>query len=813
MGENYGQSSDENNLSIHFGGKYGQIEIGGKYIGAEFHHSRPLPSRISFYYPVANSIDLSTSYWKRYESNPFLIILNVEGEVDTLGIEPLEYSYTPFNATFIEPHKKYEVTYNYQFCDSLPVMVLQIQIKNLTEESQEFIVFSSLVTTLRTSHSFTIRNKAIQKYIRSGSIALTSFDEVDTDSALIFIANAGEMSIPQNTQNEKTANEPLKNPQASFSYTKQLNPEESMNIIQLIGSCRQSESERVLDKAMKTWREEVQRNSMRVSDYVFKQSKFYVTDPALQQTANWSKAILASNKHYIDEWIIPMPCPAEYNFFFTHDLLLTGLGAVLFDINYVKNGYQFLQSLAKADSILPHAYYWKDNGYNTEYCNSDNWNHLWFIISLSSYLKHSGDIETVQSLYPVASKSLQLMIENKGSDDLMYASRPDWWDIGNVYGARAYISSLMIKALQDYVFLSSQLGKVDDRLIPDLTLAETMKTQLVNKLWNDDKNFLMNMMIENTVDPHYYSGSLIAAAFDILDTSRRTKLLESAEENLLDQNLGIRNAMPPDFQGLVKEYQFKEGEVGEPYYYFNGAVWPQGIVWYVLGLISDNQPNQAKQALKKYLTVSGIMNSPSGQPSFFEYRVTDPESPRYGEIDKPTFLWAAGWYLHALYRLCGLQENSWNISFNPNLSNDLDNPEYDLTIYGKLCRVKWEGEGKYFKRIEFDNKRKSSAIISSPVQSIVLERGQPDQPYLASATCMVGNAYFNDSNRLLSLDIRGLSAQKIRLKVISPMKVKNVDADGLDIAESLSSETDDKVLIYTLVKKMSRESEKISFYF
>jgi len=49
-------------IAYTFDGHFGQVEVGGRYAGAEFHRSRPLPSRISFYYPVANSIELSTGY-------------------------------------------------------------------------------------------------------------------------------------------------------------------------------------------------------------------------------------------------------------------------------------------------------------------------------------------------------------------------------------------------------------------------------------------------------------------------------------------------------------------------------------------------------------------------------------------------------------------------------------------------------------------------------------------------------------------------------------------------------------------------------
>lgn len=43
----------------------GQIEIGSPCVGVEIHKSSPLLNRIGFYYPVANSFDISTDYWTR----------------------------------------------------------------------------------------------------------------------------------------------------------------------------------------------------------------------------------------------------------------------------------------------------------------------------------------------------------------------------------------------------------------------------------------------------------------------------------------------------------------------------------------------------------------------------------------------------------------------------------------------------------------------------------------------------------------------------------------------------------------------------
>ncbi|NIV11194.1 MAG: hypothetical protein GWN62_07845, partial [Aliifodinibius sp.] len=97
---------------------------GGNFVGAEFHHSRPLPSRISFYYPVANSIDLSTDYWMRDESQPFLIRLNFDGQIKEIGTEPWTYRYTPFFAAFEKADSSYQMLITYHFSKDFPAMVV-----------------------------------------------------------------------------------------------------------------------------------------------------------------------------------------------------------------------------------------------------------------------------------------------------------------------------------------------------------------------------------------------------------------------------------------------------------------------------------------------------------------------------------------------------------------------------------------------------------------------------------------------------------------------------------------------------------------
>src|SRR6185295_10586823 len=119
-------------LSFTFDKHYGQIEVGGRYAGAEFHRSRPLPSRISFYYPVANSIDLSTDYWKRDASRPMTIGVKVDGsQRRSIGNEPWTYTVAPHRVVFERMQGPFRYMISYEFCLSEPAMVMSLKVTNI----------------------------------------------------------------------------------------------------------------------------------------------------------------------------------------------------------------------------------------------------------------------------------------------------------------------------------------------------------------------------------------------------------------------------------------------------------------------------------------------------------------------------------------------------------------------------------------------------------------------------------------------------------------------------------------------------------
>ena len=150
-----------------------------------------------------------------------------------------------------------------------------------------------------------------------------------------------------------------------------------------------------------------------------------------------------------------MPCPAEYNFYFSHDVLVSDLTAVHFDPARVKRDLDFIVKHARADSVIPHAYYWKDSTFVTEWADSDNWNNYWMIITTASYLRHTADFSFVKIIFPKLIKCLETGLQNKGHDNLMWTNRPDWWDIGRNYAPRAYMTILAIKAIREFIYIAT----------------------------------------------------------------------------------------------------------------------------------------------------------------------------------------------------------------------------------------------------------------------------------------------------------------------------------------------------------------------
>ncbi|MCX6151258.1 MAG: hypothetical protein NTX22_12080 [Ignavibacteriales bacterium] len=781
-----------------------QIEVGNHYVGIELHHSSPMLQRISFYYPTANSIDLSNDYWKRDSNFIMAASLSIDGKKEWIGLEPYELVSNPYSVKLQKSDAIKSLKISYDFCKNKPAMIITFEITNLGKEAKEFEFETQLETSVKTCHSYKSKEIAWTEFANDGATIFTNFEDRETQNAQIFVANAGQnpvdctsisylrngsiipnrwwQNVDWNNKQKIILKENKQRPAAYFLYRKKLKPMETMKIIQIVGMCKQDEGKSITKYLKVNFKKEVNEFEKYISNEVGK-VKFKTGDEDLDKTYAWAKSLLAVNQHYIDGSIQPMPCPAEYNFYFTHDVLLTNLAAVNFDLVRVKSNLQFIIKHATKDYIIPHAYYWRDTSYITEYCTPDNWNHFWFIILSGSYLRHSMDKPFLKTLYPYLTKSLEQTLQNR-KDDLMWAYRPDWWDIGRNFGPRSFMTIQAIKAIREYVFISTILDENATKLEEYETMADNMQKKLNEKLWSKDLKYLVNYWEDGSLDSHYYIGSLLAAPYGLIPDDRKKELVETASQKLLDPKLGIYAAYPMDFDKQIEFLKFAGNEAGDPFKYINGGIWTHGNTWYVLALIAAKEKEKAYTFIKNIMTINGVLKSPNGQPAMYEYRNSNNLDPSvYGKIDKPQFMWAAGWYVYALYHLFGIEENEWNVSFNPYLNNEIKNCEFDLMVNGKMTKVRIEGSGELLEKILYDDKDYSSSVIPVDIKpkSIMLVLGKLTKPYISQVNGLLSSCVY--SRNSLICNISAYQGKEISLKIISPQKPCSILIDKQEIKD------------------------------
>jgi hypothetical protein len=510
----------------------------------------------------------------------------------------------------------------------------------------------------------------------------------------------------------------------------------------------------------------------------------------------WARALLASNAHYLDGQILPMPCPAEYNFFFTHDMLLTDLAAVNFDLQRVKNDLLYLASKSE-ENIIPHAYYWKDDGFKKEMCAPDNWNHLWFLIVAAGYLRHSLDDSTAQVLYPLLSRSVEQVLLQRKADGLVHGKHPDWWDIGNVEGPRAYLTILMTRALKDYLFVSAFLGRYSDDLKKLEATAQEMQEALVGKLWDDDTKYLINYNGQD-VDHHLYVGSLLGPALGVLEPGKSKLLVETASRRLTDTRIGVRTVDPANFHldSVISYFRIAGNEAGAKHFYINGGVWTHGTASYILALKSIGRLDEAAMLLKSTMSLDGIANSPMGQPALYEYRYADTSSREYGKIDKPSFLWAGGFYLLSLYRLFAVDENVWNLAVPALRPSAFDSLEFSFS-FGSIRDASVAGKGDRLLTLTADGRQFPSRVL--PLEAAQGKRwaarfGKPRSPYVEGLNAILVDARYNGTEKTLECVLSSFQGHRITACVIGRTGGSSVLLDGRIIRDVETEKMPDGVI-------------------
>ncbi|MBU1101004.1 MAG: hypothetical protein KKA84_11430 [Bacteroidetes bacterium] len=788
-------------LEISFQGD-AKIEIGGNLCGLEFHHSKPLPQRISFYYPLANSIDFSRDYWTRdtsYTTHAFLI-LDSDEKIDLTELKYTTFI-SPYSAKFISNASSLNVEIEYNFMKEYGAFAVKYSFKNLADKNQKISFNTELKNILRSSHSYSTFYPTNIRDLENGNGYILDYSQVD-------VGNSSVYSFDQSSKNINVERDGTK-----FLYTCEIKPNETVSIIQVVGSSSYESAITEVEYLKKNLTAELQKFTEFMQNVVTDGHHFMTGDSTLDHSIQWAKSMLEANRHYIDGSKILMPCPAEYNFFFTHDVLLCDLAIVNYNPGRVKEDLQFITKHGNEEKLIPHAYYWKDSAFATEFAGDDNWNHFWFVIASSAYLRHSGDKEFISEIYPYIKKSLSTVLGNKIIDGLVYSHRPDWWDAGDNTGPRSYMTILAYKALMEYIHIAVELDQVDETIVEKYHQAELIKKNLSEKLWNQDRKYLMNYLEDGSLDEHYYMGSILALHYGLLNQEQSAQMLTTIEEKLLDKNIGIYNVFPMDIHTITKKLDLKGGEEGKVGYYFNGGIWTHANAFYILGLINNGLLRNAEDYMKKFLTVKGNMLSPVGQPAMYEYRVSAGDD--YGLIDKPNFSWAAGWYMYTLYNLYGVKESTWDITLKPYLSDYQNECDFNLFAYGNNIDVHLKGNGSYCEKILFDDKEYNSLVLPGTlkVDKIDVVLGRPSNPYLREISSKLEVCSWSSDQNLLSVNFEDPLNVGSEIKIVSDRKIKKVEFMGQILSDYDVTEIDESIYEIKINIATNKKHNAVEVYF
>ena len=169
-----------------------QIEVGSRYVGIEIHKSFPMINRISFYYPVANSIDISEDYWKRENYRIMSMGIKVgDNPKHILENEVYRVTQSPYAVEFYKEKFNSDIDIKYEFCMNSPALVATFQIKNNSDSTKNYEIYTHYEAVLRTSHTYALMDKANTSIEGEGKVVKVNYDTVGTGYAQLFFANAG----------------------------------------------------------------------------------------------------------------------------------------------------------------------------------------------------------------------------------------------------------------------------------------------------------------------------------------------------------------------------------------------------------------------------------------------------------------------------------------------------------------------------------------------------------------------------------------------------------------------------------------------
>ncbi len=176
----------------------------------------------------------------------------------------------------------------------------------------------------------------------------------------------------------------------------------------------------------------------------------------------------------------------------------------------------------------------------------DNWTQwlrldsftIWWVVQLGDYLQYSGDIEFVENMMPVARRIMKFVETHTEKDSVLFLTdnydekwgmnwhTPDAATGVEVYANEAYYGALMAMANMERIVANdeAEANSLED-------LAEQVKTELVEKFWDDEAGAML--CNSNSPKPDHPADCNVGALlFGILDEEKAKRAIEHLNTKL-----------------------------------------------------------------------------------------------------------------------------------------------------------------------------------------------------------------------------------------------------------------------------------------
>ena len=184
-------------------------------------------------------------------------------------------------------------------------------------------------------------------------------------------------------------------------------------------------------------------------------------------------------------------------------------------------------------------------------------------------------------------------------------------------------------------------------------------------------------------------------------------------------------------------------------------------------------------------------------------------------IDKPSFLWAGGFYLKTLYNLFGLRENEWNLSFSGVNVHRPVTASYTLE-FGDKKVVNLSSDGIFLKSLTFGSESIPSAVLPlsaarrEPVFKTVFDSLRHSCLYSMNA---IVYKISSGADGLLDCEIASFQGHRVFPVVIAPAPPRQALVDGVPLPAPGSVRTPDgqRAYEYSFIAKSGHQHLLIYF--